>query len=57
MRSGVCERLSTGKLVRGIENQLARQKLDCHDVQISDHSTLLTKSSKEVESFGERTDT
>ena len=28
-RCGVCERASTGRLVRGIENQVARTELDC----------------------------
>ena len=36
----VCERSSTGRSVRGIENQLARKKLGCHDMQISDNQDL-----------------
>ena len=36
-QSGVCERSgSTGKSVRGVENQLARTRLDYHSLQISD---------------------
>ena len=37
---GVFERSSTGRLVRGIENQLARTKLDYHSMQISDNQYL-----------------
>ena len=37
VRSGLCERSSTGKSARGIENQLARKKLDYHNMQISDN--------------------
>ena len=41
MRSGVCERSgSTGQPVRGVENQLARTRLDYHNVQISDNQYL-----------------
>ena len=40
MRCGVCERSSTGKLVRGIENQLARKKLDSHNMGISDNQYI-----------------
>ena len=34
---GVCGRSSTGRLVRGMENQLARTKWDYHNMQISDN--------------------
>ena len=40
VRSGVCERSSTRKPVRGIENQLARMKLDNHNMLISDNQYL-----------------
>ena len=41
VRSGVCERsVGTGKLVRGIEKQLARTKLDYHNMQISGNQYL-----------------
>ena len=36
----VCERSSTGKPVRGIENNLARKKLHFHNTQISDNQYL-----------------
>ena len=37
---GVCERSSAERLVRGIENQLARTKQDYHKMQISDNQFL-----------------
>ena len=38
MKSGACERSgSIGKRVRGVENQLARTKLDHHNMQVSDY--------------------
>ena len=45
----VCERSSAGKLVRVIKNQLARKKLDCHNVYANVQQSI-------VQSFGERTD-
>ena len=37
-RSDVCERSgSSGKPVRGVENQVERTRLDLHSVQISDN--------------------
>ena len=40
VRSVVCVRSSTRKLVRGTENQLARKKLDYHSMRISDNQYL-----------------
>ena len=41
VRRGVCERsVGTVKLVRGIENQLVRTRLDYHSIQISDNQYI-----------------
>ena len=41
VQSGVCERSgSIGKLVRGVENQLARTRFDFHNMHISDNRYL-----------------
>ena len=41
VKSGACARSgSIGKTVQGVENQLARARLDCHILQISDYRSV-----------------
>ena len=40
VRGGVCERSSTRRLVRGIENLFASENLDCHKRQFSDNRSI-----------------